>query len=261
MRSKTATSFTSGLVSKISVKRTQLFIFLVILTLGGIARVYCDNVQSEIKNYEATITILDKNDAVDVGLEITYSRLEGGKSSGFKDFGFQRPTKIIGNDDKGLFPVQLIRKKGYKIAWSIPPQDSGEKKIRIKFKLLDVLTSKGQSNVLSLPWVGAFQTPVRHVLYRIIFPVGFEPIFQEVSCEHKVSQDSFGRTILTIEGSHPSIPESLTVVFSPAIVEVSSSFKPVKQFLESYRLEIIIGFVVALFLVSTFVARKFNQES
>lgn len=252
-------SFTSGLVFKTMRKTLLNILLLIILFFCGRTVAYCEESKTEIKNYEVTVTVLDKHADVDVLMEITYSIPEGKRLDDFKDLGYQRPTMLIGNDERGLIPIQQIRKKGYKIAWVISPQDLEEKTIIIRFKLLDALSSREKVNVLDLPWIGTFNVPVQHAIYRVIFPVGFQPEFQEGTSAYKAFQDNFGRTTLTVEGKYPGVPESLKVVFSPLIVEVSPYFRAIKQFLEFYRVEIVIIFVVILFLVSTFAARKFNQ--
>ena len=238
-------------------QRTFLLFFIFFLAPFSLA--FGEEPQVEIKNYEATITLLDRDDDINVMLEITYDIMAGVKSGGFKELGSERPTNIMGNEENALLAVELLWDKSYRLAWRFTPQETGEKKIRINFKLQDVLTSQGQANVLNLPWIGKFKTPVRHAVYRIVFPIGLDPGIKDASSQYHIAQDNFGRSVVTVESLAPKIPESFRIVFSPAIVDVSPVFSSAQHFLESHRLKIVMAFVVLLFFVSTWIARKSSQ--
>ena len=199
-----------------------ILIYFIIFFLGA-GSAFADN-SYEIEVYVATITLADRSEVMDVDLEIFY-RIEGVTvSRGSHSIGRHQVFNIFGNDERSLLDVYLLEGKENKLVWSFSPVSSGEEKVWIKFKLKGALSYEKRSNILSLPWVGDFKIPVRYAQYRVVFPIGVHPEIQNASSPYNMEEDKYGRSVLIVDQNYPSVEPGITIVFSPAIVEVPMRF-------------------------------------
>lgn len=195
-----------------------IVLFSYVVTVFNPNFAFAQEEKYEIKQYEAILTLNDGSTDVDVQLNITYDVFATPKSKGFKYIGSFEPSNLRAFEDRGRIAVLHTKKRENLVTWFFPTPFVGEKSVRVEFTLPDALRSAKHTNSLSLPWLGVFRVPIRHSIFRIVFPANVRPQIRSASAHYALSQDENGKTIALFTQS-PLIRKDLYIEFAPIIAK------------------------------------------